>query len=51
MEEAAERARAELEATFAASGIATERLRPHFGLAFAPGTIDLSQPLPPAVDE
>ena len=51
MEAAAERARAELEATFAASGIATERLRPHFGLAFAPGTIDLSQPLPAAVDD
>ena len=49
--EAAERARVELEATLASGGIATQRLRPHFGLAFAPGAVDLSQPLPPAVDE
>jgi alpha-ketoglutarate-dependent taurine dioxygenase len=47
-------AMAAVEAVFLEHGVATERLRPHFGLAFAPGSIDLlSDPsaLPPQLDQ
>ena len=46
-------AMASIEAVFREHGVSTQRLRPHFGLAFAPGAIDLSRPgaLPQKLDE